>query len=198
MVNPAAPYRVKWSARRPAGPSRPGSAVLDQASRRRPAPSERGELRPEAQQPGCLLHRAVRAVRDVVPGVSASRSVTVSRHRSHGNTRFASRPNQRATPSAYPRSVSAPSATAWKLSPSAVDRFAIAARNTPATSAACTCCTVSSPRFGNASSSPRASVSNTARSRCPAGFTGGQPGPLMWPGCTRVTGSPCRRARSSR
>ncbi|GAA3116969.1 hypothetical protein GCM10020001_040930 [Nonomuraea salmonea] len=88
-------------------------------------------------------------------------------------------------------------ATEWKLSPTAADRLAMASMNSRATSSACTCWTVSSPRLGSASSDPSARVWNTAGLTLPAGLTGTHPGPVMWPGWMIVAGNPSRWARSS-
>ena len=41
-------------------------------------------------------------------------------------------------------------------------------------------------------------VAYTSGLKWPAGLSGTQPGPTMWPGWTIVTGSPCRRACRSR
>ena len=43
-----------------------------------------------------------------------------------------------------------------------------------------------------------ASVVKIRGLKCPAGLSGAQPGPTMWPGCAIVAGKPFRRASSSR
>ena len=62
--------------------------------------------------------------------------------------------------------------------------------NACATSSACTWCRTPSPRSGSASGSPVASRRQTSGSRLPAGVMTGQPGPLMWPGCSTTLGTP--------
>ena len=85
-------------------------------------------------------------------------------------------------PSAKPRKVSAPPETALKLSPVAARQFSIDAMITPATSSACTWWTVSRPKLGSVSRSPRASVEKTAGLKFPAGLSGAHPGPTICPG----------------
>ena len=101
-------------------------------------------------------------------------------------------------PSAKPRSESAPVETALKLSPVEAPQLPIAAMMRPATSSAWTWWTVSRPKFGSASLSPRARAENTAGLKLPAGLSGAQPGPTMCPGWTIVAGNPVARACRSR
>ena len=66
--------------------------------------------------------------------------------------------------------------------PVAARQFSIAAMITPATSSACTWWTVSRPKLGSVSRSPRARVEKTAGLKLPAGLSGAHPGPTICPG----------------